>query len=87
MAAQTVNLQYISGSFFGTIFNQPDKTMKNLKAYFAALLVMLTLTLSSCEVIGDIFKAGMWTAVILIVIVVLLIMWLFRAIRGRGPRP
>ena len=30
------------------------------------LLVLLTFTLSSCELIGDIFKAGMWTAVILV---------------------
>ncbi|MFC5271260.1 hypothetical protein [Adhaeribacter terreus] len=61
--------------------------MKDLKAYFVALLVLLTFTLSSCELIGDIFKAGMWTAVILIVIVILIIMWLLRMIRGRGPRP
>jgi hypothetical protein len=61
--------------------------MKNLKAYFAVLLVLFTFTLSSCEVIGDIFKAGMWTSVILIVIVVLIIIWILRAIRGRGPRP
>jgi hypothetical protein len=33
-------------------------------------------TLSSCEVIGGIFKAGFWTAIILVVIVVVLILWL-----------
>jgi hypothetical protein len=60
--------------------------MKNLRAYFSAILILLVFTLSSCEVIGDIFKAGMWTAVIGIVIVVLIIMWILRAIRGRGPR-
>ncbi|MBA2744863.1 MAG: phosphatidate cytidylyltransferase, partial [Flavisolibacter sp.] len=32
--------------------------------------------LSSCEVIGGIFKAGFWTAIILVVIVVVLILWL-----------
>lgn len=57
--------------------------MKNLKAYFAVMLLLLTFTLSSCEIIGDIFKAGMWTALIGIVLFVLLIMWLLRAIRGR----
>ena len=57
--------------------------MKNLRAYFAALLILLTFTLSSCDVIGDIFKAGMWTAVIGIVLIVLVIMWLLRKIRGR----
>lgn len=57
--------------------------MKDLKLYFSALMVILLFTLSSCEVIGDIFKAGMWTAVIGIVLIVLLIMWLLRVIRGR----
>ena len=66
--------------------NQTLKTMKNLRAYFSAILILLMFTMSGCELIGDIFKAGMWTAVILIVIVVLIIMWILRAIRGRGPR-
>ncbi|WP_205500243.1 hypothetical protein [Rufibacter psychrotolerans] len=55
--------------------------MKNLQAYFFSLMLVLTLSLSSCDVIGGIFKAGMWTAVIIIVIVVLLILWLLRRIR------
>lgn len=55
--------------------------MKNLQAYFFAFMLILTMTLSSCDVIGDIFQAGMWTAVIIIVIVIALIMWLLRKIR------
>ncbi|WP_460891057.1 hypothetical protein [Rufibacter soli] len=55
--------------------------MKNLQAYFFALMAVLTITLSSCDVIGDIFKAGMWASVIIIVLVILLILWLFRKIR------
>lgn len=47
------------------------------------LLILLTFTLSSCEVVGDIFKAGMWTALIIIVIVVLIIVWIFRKFTGR----
>ncbi|WP_191906969.1 hypothetical protein [Adhaeribacter soli] len=57
--------------------------MKDLKLYFSALVIILLFTLSGCEAIGNIFKAGMWTAVIGIVLVVLLIMWLLRVIRGR----
>ncbi|AMM51193.1 hypothetical protein TH61_08395 [Rufibacter sp. DG15C] len=57
------------------------KTMKTLKAYLFSLLLVMSLTLSSCEVIGDIFEAGMWTAVIIIVLIVLLIGWLFRKLR------
>ena len=36
----------------------------------------LVFTLSSCEVIGGIFKAGFWTAIILVVLVVVIILWL-----------
>lgn len=45
------------------------------------VFVLLATTLSSCELVGDIFKAGMWTAVIIIVLIVLLIGWLFRKLR------
>lgn len=46
-----------------------------------AVLVLLTFTMSSCELVGDIFEAGMWTALIIIVLIVLLISWLFRKFR------
>ncbi len=39
-----------------------------------ALLFMLPL-LSSCEVIGGIFKAGMWVGVLVVVAIVALILW------------
>jgi hypothetical protein len=41
----------------------------------------IAMTLSSCEVIGGIFRAGFWTAIILIVLVVVLILWLVRKMR------
>ena len=56
--------------------------MKNIKVYLSMVLILLTFTMSSCEVIGDIFQAGMWTAVIIIAVVILLIMWLIRKLRG-----
>lgn len=58
------------------------KTMKNIKLYYLPLLfVFLTVSMSSCQVIGDIFKAGMWTAVIIIVIIVAIIGWIFSRFR------
>lgn len=57
------------------------KTMKTIKPFLMMLLVLLAFTMSSCEVIGDIFKAGMWTALVIIVLIVLLITWLFRKFR------
>ena len=55
-----------------------------MKQYTLLWLCLITMTLitSSCEVVGGIFKAGFWTAIILIVLVVGLILWLVG--RGRG---
>lgn len=39
------------------------------------LLLLSTVTLAGCEVIGDIFKAGVWTGVILVILVVGAIVW------------
>lgn len=41
-----------------------------------ASLLLLAVSLSSCEAIGSIFKAGIWTGVIGIALVVFLILWL-----------
>jgi hypothetical protein len=51
-----------------------------------ALLASVTLLLSSCEVIGGIFKAGMWVGIIIVVIVVALIIWLISKFTGGNRR-
>ncbi|MBG8556190.1 hypothetical protein [Hymenobacter guriensis] len=48
-----------------------------------SLLVLLTFSLSSCDVIGDIFKAGAWTGIIGVVLVILLIWWILGKVRRR----
>jgi hypothetical protein len=40
------------------------------------VLVLLAMTLSGCELAGDIFQAGFTTAIVLVVVVVLVIVWL-----------
>lgn len=47
--------------------------MKKLNIAFFALALTL---LSSCAVIGGIFKAGFAAAIILIVVVILLLVWI-----------
>lgn len=42
-----------------------------------SLTVFLLLTLTSCDAIGTIFKAGMWWAFILMALVVGLVIFLF----------
>lgn len=41
-----------------------------------AILVSVAVLFSSCEAIGDIFKAGMWVGVIVVVLIVALVLWL-----------
>ena len=38
--------------------------------------MVLATTLTSCDLIGGIFKAGMWVGIIIVVAVVGLILWL-----------
>lgn len=44
----------------------------------AFLLLASAMTLSSCEVIGDIFQAGMFVGVLIVVVIIALVIWLFR---------
>ncbi len=54
--------------------------MKKWSLYSITILSLLTLT--SCEAIETIFKAGMWWGIILVVGVVAIILWLFS--RGKN---
>lgn len=48
-----------------------------------AILALVVTTLSSCELIEGIFKAGVWSGVILVVVILALIIWLIAKIFGR----
>jgi hypothetical protein len=66
----------------GTEYDIPvnkAKIMKNLQ--LASLLGFAIMLLSSCEVVGGIFKAGVWTGIIAVAVVVFLIIYLIS--RGR----
>ncbi|EDM34363.1 hypothetical protein PBAL39_08751 [Pedobacter sp. BAL39] len=47
-----------------------------------ALIALLTTTLASCDLIEGIFKAGVWTGIIIVVLVLALIIWLISKIFG-----
>jgi len=55
--------------------------MKKYSLLWLSALAM-AMTFSSCEVVGGIFKAGMWVGILVVVVVVGLILWLV----GRGRR-
>jgi hypothetical protein len=50
------------------------------KLYIPSALVVLML-LSSCSVIGGIFKAGAAVGIIAVIVVILLIIWIFSMFR------
>lgn len=56
--------------------------MKQISNLFLLALAM-SITLTSCEVVGGIFKAGFYSAFIVIAIVVILIIWLISRSRRR----
>ena len=60
--------------------------IKNMQKNLSVLITLLVLavSVSSCEVVGGIFKAGVWTGFIVIVLVVALILWLVSRGRNRG---
>jgi hypothetical protein len=44
--------------------------------YLLVLLLFSTVALTGCEMIGDIFKAGVWVGVLLVILVIGIIVWL-----------
>jgi len=51
-----------------------------MKKYFnlqlLTLCLLLTFSLSSCEAIAGIFKAGVWTGIIVVVLIIALVVFL-----------
>ena len=60
--------------------------MKSLLRFFPSAFValFLTLFLTSCAAIGDIFKAGAWTGIIGVIVVLGIVIWLVSKLFGGG---
>ncbi len=58
------------------LLNKKINIMKKNNGILLAALFFLVTTVSSCEVIGGIFKAGVWVGVLLVVLVVGIIIWI-----------
>lgn len=57
----------------------------NIKRYFPlAFVALLMTTLASCSAIEGIFKAGVWSGVIIVVVILALVIWLVSKIFGGG---
>jgi len=53
-----------------------------LNAVRLLLVVLLAVVTAGCELAGDIFQAGMWVGVILVVLAVGVVIWLVGKVRG-----
>jgi hypothetical protein len=51
--------------------------MKKINSFFiAGLITFLMVSLSSCAAIAGIFKAGVWTGIIIVVVIIAIIIWI-----------
>jgi len=50
--------------------------MKKNNSILLTSLFLMLITMSSCQAIGDIFKAGIWVGVIIVALIIGLIFWL-----------
>lgn len=57
--------------------------MTTYRPLLAFCLLALTFTVSSCDAIGSIFKAGAWTGLIGVFLVVLLLWFIVTKMRSR----
>ncbi|WP_276496205.1 hypothetical protein [Pontibacter litorisediminis] len=59
--------------------------MKNIPIQwlYGLLFLLLSLTLSGCDLVGDVLEFGFWTAAIIIGILVLIIYFIVKLFRGR----
>ncbi len=49
-----------------------------------SFLFVLLLSMNSCAAVGDIFKAGAWTGIIGVVVVIAVVIWLVSKLFGGG---
>jgi hypothetical protein len=47
-----------------------------MKSLWLTLALFSAVALSGCEIVGDIFKAGVWVGVLVVVGIIALIIWL-----------
>jgi hypothetical protein len=59
-----------------------NKTLGIMKKVSIASVLVLLVSLSGCQLIGDIFKAGVWAGVLMVVVVVVLIVFLLGKVFG-----
>ena len=67
-------------------YTKPNNVMKTLLRFLPVTLLAMffMLTMTSCDAIGSIFKAGAYTGIIGVIIVVAVAIWLISKLFGGG---
>ncbi len=60
------------------------KTLQNSRLSIYVILATLMVSLTSCEAIKGIFKAGVWSGIIMVVLGVALVIWVVSKLFGGG---
>lgn len=47
-----------------------------------SLILLLAMSTAGCEIVGGIFKAGIWVGAIVVILIVAVIMWIISRARG-----
>lgn len=47
-----------------------------------SLILLLAMSASGCEIVGGIFKAGIWVGAIIVILIIAVIMWIINRARG-----
>lgn len=56
--------------------------MKNYSAFF--LIIISSFLFNGCEVIGDIFKAGIWVGIIIVIAIIAVIAFVVKMFSGKS---
>ncbi len=61
--------------------DQKNTARKRSPRFGYALISASSVALAGCELIGDIFQAGVWVGVIIVALAIGLVVWLFNRFR------
>ncbi|WP_296618666.1 hypothetical protein [Marivirga sp.] len=54
--------------------------MKKIQPYQIVLFILLSFTLSSCELLTGVFEAGIWVGILIVVVIIAIIIWVIKKI-------
>jgi len=56
---------------------------KSIRYFYGVLFFLVTMfSLTGCQFLGDIFKAGMWVGILIVVVVIAIIIWVVAKLSG-----